>query len=72
MNNDLQLLDTKEVAALLKLSPLCVMEHVTGRKKPVIPSVKINRRVRRFRRIDLERFLEACAVNQSIKAEATK
>jgi hypothetical protein len=67
--SDLQLLDIEDVAGILKLTPLCIMEHTVGKKLPIIPSIRINRRVRRYRKSDIAAFLESCAVN-AIKAEA--
>jgi len=70
MNDSLQLFDIKEVAAMLRVTPLTVMEHTVGKKLPIIPSIRVNRRIRRYRRCDLEKFLESCAVVGNEPSEA--
>ncbi len=66
---ELELLNIEQVSELLQLKPMTIMEHTTGKKLPIIPSIRVNRRIRRYRKSDLAAFIESCAVN-SIKAEA--
>jgi excisionase family DNA binding protein len=60
--DNLELLTIQEVADILKLKPTFVMEHVE-KKAPIIPSVRINRRIRRFRKSDIAAFIELYCVN---------
>jgi predicted DNA-binding transcriptional regulator AlpA len=56
------LLTMIEVASFLRVSAAWVRDHASGRRRPVLPSVKLGRSVR-FRRFDVCRFIEECARN---------
>jgi len=53
------LLTVSEVAKMLKMSEGWLRDHASGRRRPVIVSVKLGKSVR-FRANDVERFLEEC------------
>jgi|HubBroStandDraft_4_1064222.scaffolds.fasta_scaffold01361_11 predicted DNA-binding transcriptional regulator AlpA len=54
------LLTAKDVAAELSVSEAWVRDHATGRRLPALPVVRLGGRkaVLRFRREDLDRFLQ--------------
>jgi excisionase family DNA binding protein len=52
-----RLLTVEEVAEWLKVEPSWVRAHANGNRRPLLPSIKIGR-YRRFRKPDIERFLE--------------
>ena len=55
-----RLLTTKDVARELCVSEAWVRDHVTGRREPPLPVIRLGDRkaVLRFRRADIDRFLE--------------
>lgn len=55
-----RLLTTKDVARELCVSEAWVRDHVTGRREPPLPVIRLGGRkaVLRFRREDLDRFLQ--------------
>ena len=55
-----RLLTAKDVARELCVSEAWVRDHVTGRREPPLPVIRLGDRkaVLRFRRADIERFLE--------------
>jgi predicted DNA-binding transcriptional regulator AlpA len=55
-----RLLTAKEVARELCVSEAWVRDHVTGRREPPLPVIRLGDReaVLRFRRADIERLLE--------------
>jgi predicted DNA-binding transcriptional regulator AlpA len=55
-----RLLTPQEVAAWLRVSVSWVLDHALGRRRPCPPSVKLGKVVR-FRREDVQRFIEECA-----------
>ena len=55
-----KLLTVAEVAESLGVSPAWVRQHASGVRRPVLPSVKMGK-VLRFRRGDVERFIQECA-----------
>ena len=48
MNKQLnkQLCTVQEIAKMLQVSPAWVREHSTGRRRPVIPSIRLGRSIR--------------------------
>jgi predicted DNA-binding transcriptional regulator AlpA len=54
------LLTAKDVARELCVSQAWVRDHVTGRRSPALPVIRLGDRkaVLRFRRADIDRFLE--------------
>jgi len=54
-----KLLNAQQVAAWLGVSPAWVLDHASGRRGPFLPSVKLGKAVR-FRREDVEHFIEDC------------
>lgn len=50
------LMTTSDVAAWLQVSRAWVSQHACGKRRPVLPSVKLGK-VRRFRKDDIERWL---------------
>jgi hypothetical protein len=57
--NGHQLLTARQVADRFQVSVSWVLDHSTGRHKPVLPSIKLGRSVR-FRLPDIEAFEENC------------
>ena len=57
------LIGPSEVARLLGVSRSWVVEHSNGRRRPVLPSIKLGKSVR-FDPQVLARFLLACSRNQ--------
>lgn len=53
-----KLLDTFEVAEILGVSPDWVRAHSNGNRQPALPSVSLGKLIR-FRRADVEAFIEA-------------
>jgi excisionase family DNA binding protein len=53
------LLTAREVARQLGVSVAWVLQHASGTRKPVIPSIKMGKSVR-FRQSDIDRFVERC------------
>jgi predicted DNA-binding transcriptional regulator AlpA len=53
------LLNARQVAEHLNVSIAWVLAHAEGRRKPVLPSLKLGRSVR-FRESDIEAFLRKC------------
>ena len=54
-----RLLTPKEVAVWLGVAPPWVLDHASGRRRPQLPSVKLGKVVR-FRREDIEKFIQEC------------
>lgn len=54
------LLTAKDVARELSVSEAWVRDHVTGRRSPALPVIRLGERkaVLRFRRADIDRFLQ--------------
>lgn len=59
MNAPERLLTPREVADILAVSVPWVLDHAS-RRRPILPSVKLGKAVR-FRREEVERFIEECA-----------
>jgi len=59
LSTDHPILTAKEAAKYLRVSEAWVRDHVTGRRLPALPVIRMgNRRgVLRFRRADLDSFL---------------
>jgi predicted DNA-binding transcriptional regulator AlpA len=57
-----QLVTAKEVATRIGLSVGWVNDHASGRRRPILPSVKLGKAVR-FRPSDITRLIEECARN---------
>jgi excisionase family DNA binding protein len=53
------LLTPRQVADRLQVSIGWVLDHASGRRLPVLPSLKLGKSVR-FREAEVERFLEGC------------
>jgi len=53
------LLTPGEVAQWLHVSPAWVRDHASGRRRPLLPSLKLGK-VLRFRASDVEGFVEEC------------
>ena len=56
------LLTAADVARWLQVSRAWVSQHACGKRRPVIPSVKLGK-TRRFRQEDVERWLEEMGVS---------
>lgn len=54
-----RLLNVREVAAWLDVSTGWVRDHATGRRRPLLPVVRLGKLLR-FRAADVERFLGGC------------
>jgi excisionase family DNA binding protein len=54
------LLSPKAVAEWLGVSAGWVLDHAGGRRRPVLPSVKLGKAVR-FRRDEVEKFIAECS-----------
>jgi excisionase family DNA binding protein len=68
-NDDLQLLKTTEVASLLSVRPWYVTAHAT-KKEPRIKSIWLGR-LRRFRRSDINEFIEQMRDDRQSDATTT-
>ena len=55
-----KLLTVAEVAELFGVDENWVHCHASGKRKPVLPSLKVGK-YRRFRSVDIEQFLALCA-----------
>ena len=53
------LLTVREVSLMLRMSQSWIRDHATGKRRPVLPCVKLGRAIR-FRLSDIEQFLEDC------------
>jgi excisionase family DNA binding protein len=53
------LLTAREVARQLGVSMAWVLQHASGFRSPVLPSIKLGRAVR-FRQPDIDEFIEHC------------
>ena len=65
-----KLLTPREVSEWLGVSEAWVRDHANGRRRPVLPSVKLGKTVR-FRAEDVEQFIEACtrfAIGKAVAA----
>jgi hypothetical protein len=65
--SDHYLLTPKQVAQELAVSEAWVRDHVSGRRKPVLPHVWVGDRrgLLRFRRADLDTFIQANVRNDA-------
>jgi predicted DNA-binding transcriptional regulator AlpA len=64
-----ELLTTKEVAKLLRISKRQVQKHATGEAKPLLASKKVGVRGRlRFLPSDIEEFIKQLPAGQRSKA----
>ena len=59
MTETTELLTAGQVAKRLSVSVGWVRDHALGRKRPVLPSVKMGQAVR-FKSADIEEFIERC------------
>jgi len=57
-----ELLTTKDVASLLRVSCGWVRDHASGRRRPKLQCVKLGKAVR-FRLVDVNNFIEKCCGN---------
>ena len=57
-----RLLTVQEVAEMLHISCGWIRDHASGRRRPVLPTVKLGKSVR-FRPEDVQRFIEECTRN---------
>ncbi len=64
-----RLLSVSEVARWLGVSPAWVRDHASGRRRPILPSVKLGK-LMRFRPTEVERFIETCSRSQESKKVA--
>jgi excisionase family DNA binding protein len=62
-----RLLGPKEVAQWLGVSSGWVLDHASGRRRPMLPSVKLGKAVR-FRREDVEAFIQDCVRSRGAAA----
>lgn len=65
--SDRRLLTAKEVAKEFSLSEAWIRDHVTGRRKPLLPHIRLGDRrgQLRFRRSDIDKFLTQHTRNSS-------
>jgi len=61
------LLTPKAVGEWLGVSVSWVLDHASGRRRPHLPSVKLGKAVR-FRREDVEKFIQECVRNSEAAA----
>jgi hypothetical protein len=54
-----RLLGVQDVAEWLNLSPGWVRDHASGRRRPILPSLKLGKLLR-FRKSDVDKFFETC------------
>jgi len=59
MNGSTELLTVADICKKLGVSRAWVIEHSNGRRRPVLPSIKLGK-VRRFDPIDLVSFIDDC------------
>ena len=59
MNGPTELLTVADICKKLGVSRAWVIEHSNGRRRPVLPSIKLGK-VRRFDPIDLVSFIDDC------------
>jgi excisionase family DNA binding protein len=62
-----RLLNPREVAEWLGVSPAWVLDHASSRRRPYLPSVKLGKCVR-FRSEDVEKFIRECARMKGVTA----
>jgi predicted DNA-binding transcriptional regulator AlpA len=58
----IELLTTKEVASMLRVSCGWVRDHASGRRRPKLQCVKLGKAIR-FRLADVTNFIEECCGN---------
>jgi hypothetical protein len=58
-NGMTELLTVADICRMLGVSRAWVIEHSSGRRRPVLPSIKLGK-VRRFDPVDLECFISDC------------
>lgn len=65
--SDRRLLTPKQLAEELAVSQAWVRDHTSGRRKPLLPHIRLGgkRGQIRFRRRDIDRFLEANVRNDA-------
>jgi hypothetical protein len=59
MNGPTELLTVADICRKLSVSRAWVIEHSNGRRRPVLPSIKLGK-VRRFDPTELEGFIDDC------------
>jgi hypothetical protein len=59
MDNWAELLTVADICRTLGVSRAWVIEHSNGRRRPVLPSIKLGK-VRRFDPLDLKSFIDDC------------
>jgi hypothetical protein len=59
MNGLTELLTVADICKQLGVSRAWVIEHSNGRRRPVLPSIKLGK-VRRFDPTDLQSFIDDC------------
>jgi predicted DNA-binding transcriptional regulator AlpA len=59
MNGPTELLTVADICRKLGVSRAWVIEHSNGRRRPVLPSIKLGK-VRRFDPTELEGFIDDC------------
>jgi len=59
MNGLIELLTVADICKKLGVSRAWVIEHSNGRRRPVLPSIKLGK-VRRFDPNELARFIDDC------------
>ena len=68
MDNSAELLTVADICRKLGVSRAWVIEHSSGRRRPVLPSIKLGK-VRRFDPLDLSSFIDDCRRIGQIRAE---
>jgi hypothetical protein len=65
-NHDHDLLTPEELTSELKVTKAWLRDHVSGRRKPLLPHIRLgDRRGQiRFRRVDIDAFLKMHTRNQ--------
>jgi predicted DNA-binding transcriptional regulator AlpA len=61
-----RLMTVSEVAHWLTISPAWVRDHGSGRRKPILPSIRLGKALR-FRESDIEDFLRTVASGNHLR-----
>jgi excisionase family DNA binding protein len=64
-----RLLTVPQIAEWLCVSPGWVRDHASGRRRPVLPSLKLGKLLR-FRAADVDAFVEECRALESRRTAA--
>jgi predicted DNA-binding transcriptional regulator AlpA len=72
MSNPIRLLTVADICRRLGVSRAWVIEHSNGRRRPVLPSIKLGK-VRRYDPLDVAAFIDDCRrIGQSKASSAVR